>query len=792
MYTGFPSIQLEGDKERALALIPEGKALLYKAQMVRDNAGVNTFAMTESVGEDGYIYVLCAGATNVIQISVAPIEVDKTRETEEETREWPENPDLLSGLVFKGTLSEWMTDNGNTIFTCDKFAPTPNCVLTHPRLSHGRQSVPRLAVRPWAAYTELQNKGPGPEFSQYTLLRPSMYSGTMKKVVQVVMGLGRISKNKLRDTKQPDAPDTLYMKEVKDNGVQVRFDYKFSRTHGITRAADGRLWLVEISVNRGVLAKPLPIFPQSDTDGFQRRAQKVGDSAMFTAVSELGCLPTGEAFPATAADIERQIEAGNILRLLQPVDLQPFYQCSAYSSAMGWAFSTSGREAHNTGYYFGNDGFQRGVWYQVTINIGASVLHRLPGQPIATGTASLHKQHEGYIYCPPVKKTSPARFVPIKFHEPLLPGLLSHEGVPTADAAGLPVPKVDTVMFVAFNDGDLKTVRYYRNPKQEVYTNTDDETAGEPCLYEGSWTITQTTGLRNFPNMMYSNDIDDRRVLHESITVTKIESKDLGFDPPKFSDFLDAPEACRVWREKVFQRSTHSDSKSGESMVSAVAIPQFSREAYYYAMGSSYAAHNGYDQVSYSNVADPNVGYGWRCFPRVSTPPWPSGIGCSRTNCGGSCSSGGVGTHKERRIVCLNYEAGGCSEYADSGPWLTMCENVNNFNIPPEVRVGSSSSWNKGPDESAKLKLFTPGFGGGIDIPVTYSQVANHWMTPSPDPETSIVQFIYAEHSAIGDDLVVYATNLSTYTGENKHRGYTPENFTSADGFPCPIGVNQP
>ena len=77
MYDGVPSIRLEGDQQRALALIPEAKALLYQCQELIKNAGVNTFSMSQSV-EDGYIYVLCANGQNIISISVGVEAVDET------------------------------------------------------------------------------------------------------------------------------------------------------------------------------------------------------------------------------------------------------------------------------------------------------------------------------------------------------------------------------------------------------------------------------------------------------------------------------------------------------------------------------------------------------------------------------------------------------------------------------------------------------------------------------------------------------------------------------------------
>jgi primosomal replication protein N len=813
VYEGVPSIRLEGDEERALALIPDAKALLYKVQNFKRTAGVNTFSMTQRMDDDSTIYVLSAMGQNVINISVAP-HVPELLNLEEDKYDGTLFPDFYSGVVFRGYLEErTRTNPDGTVVrygVCRTFAPTPTCARLNDELSGGRQEVARLAVRPWVAYDELNNKSPSgvPVFTQYTRLRSSMYSGTMKKVAQIAMGLGRIPKQKLRDPDQPKKPDTKYIKDVGSDGVQVRYDWRYMRTHGITRGADGTLWLVEISAARGVIARPLPVFPDSTTDGFRRRAERRGDTAMVTALDELGCLPTGEAFPNTNALVEEQIEAGNILRLLAPSDLSDFYRCSPYSSAMGWAFNERGSEAHNTGYYFGEDGFQRGVWYQINIQLGAIRTRRKPKEPIATGSAVLRKNTEGFLYCPPARSGSYARYIPIKFHEPFLPGLLSHEGVPTVEAAGKPPPRVDTPMFVAFHGDELKVVRYFRNPKQDTFENVDDPRFPGECLLAGSWTVTETSGSRSFPNMLYSNDFDDRKVLQEQVKTTEIVSTDLGYDPPKFSDFIESPETAYVWRERVFRRTTQISTDGGESVVSAVAIPQYSREAYYYATATSYTSRLRQTIIGFDYVRDPNVGYSWRCFPRINAPPFPPNRpDCNTTVCRGNapCSLGGRGFPKERRIVCTAYEpryggdwvfGGGpganCHEFADSGDWLQICQIVDGFNSPAPNRQASITTTTLPVEGDAKLFLMSPGYGGPLAVPVTHSQVVNHWMTPSPEPVTQTVQFIYATHSAIGSDMIVYSTNLSTYAGEIRSYGYTPASINQDDGHPAFVGVNQP
>src|SRR5690606_32127967 len=233
---------------------------------------------------------------------------------------------------------------------CTGFSPTPECAAFH-ELPLARQVSARRAVRPPNDFFELSNREPPPVFSQYARLRPCLYSGAMT--------------------------------DVETNGVQIRYDYKFSRTHGITKGEDGRLWLVEISSNRGVLVRPLPAFPGSDHPSFLTEARARGDEALVYAVEQFGCLPTGEAFPVPRDTFNRLIERGEIQQLLTPSDLSEFYRCSPYSSAMGRAFNDDGTEAHNTAYYYAPDGYQRGVWYQINISIGAIRENWRPGEPLA-------------------------------------------------------------------------------------------------------------------------------------------------------------------------------------------------------------------------------------------------------------------------------------------------------------------------------------------------------------------------------------------------------------------------
>lgn len=793
VYDGVPSIRLEGDEKRALALIPEAKALLYKVQTFLSKSQVGTFSMSRRVDADSYIYALCANGQNILRISVKPKIPDEitTVSEEDDSRQFP---DFYSGLVYDGRFGErTRVIDGETVrfSVLESFSPTPTCQRVHD-LNAGRQAVGRLAVAPHNTLPELMNEGAGAAYTQYQRLRSSMYSGKMKQVVQVAMGLGRIGKPKMRHPNIVE-PDSEYIKYVGRNGVRIPYDYKFNRTHGITTAADGRLWLVEISITRGVLATPLPIFPTSDTENFKLRAEDRDDAAMVRAVEDLGCLPTGEGFPA---DLDGAIADGTVLRLLSAADLEPFYDCSAYSSALGWAFNRRGTEAHNTAYYFSDsDGIQRGVWYQINLQIGATNEDWRPGTPLASASANIRLQAEGHIYCPPLRKTSRGRYVPIKFYEPLLPGLLSHDGAPEYGSPTAAGPRCDTVMFVAFNDDELKVVKFFRNPRRELFNDTDDSRIPGECMYAGSWDITVSSGYRSIPPMMYSNDFDDRRVLQDLTVHTHIESHDLGYDPPRFADFIINPQVSRAWRERVFRRTTEIERKDGDSVGSVVAIPQYSREAYYYALGEQYTGgRSGSTSVNYDLLPDPNVGYAWRAWPSgFAGFPWPEGIGCRPDRCGGIWTPDGSRPHKDRKIVCLNLEEYQCSEYAEAGPWLTVCQSIDHFNsVVPMDKTPTYSTWDRGADQRAALKLVTPGHGGPVSIPLTYSEFDNSWSVPSPDPKTMIIQHIYAEHSAIGDDLVVYYDNLSVASPNIVKVGFSHDSIDNDTWFPGIVGVNIP
>lgn len=776
-YDGVPTVRLEGDEARALALLPEGKLLLSKAQTVARNGDIPTFSMSRRVSEDSYIYVLVAGSQNIIQISVAPTVVDKV-DPVEETYEPPRFPDFLSGVVVNGVMDAHedldVFGKKREFSMVRAWTPTPSCARFFD-LQQGRQPSERLSVRPYASFDEWRAPyGSSADYSQYQTPRSSQWSGTMASVVQLCMGLGRLPKSALKDPKNPLAPKTKYMDEVEAYGVQIRFDYKFMRSHGIYRSEDRRLWLVEISAVRGVVAMLLPIFPNSNSTGFLTKAIGRGDEAMQLALLELGCLPTGEAFPTTPGRYNELVEAGEILELLPPKALEDFYgRLSGFSSICGWSFSKNGEQAHNVGYYYNDEYLQRSCWYQININIGKLSTSRKYGEPIADGSATLVLQQEGYLYSPPVKES----FIPVKYFEPMLdpPGLLSHSAKPLIGHTK--VPMCDSPVYVGIVDGELKVAKYFRAGPGSIVSSSYDERIGEQCMYSGTWSWRFESGLQALSMMPYTNDVDARGVMSGFAQSGTMTVRPSGYSRATAVEIITHPQYAIIRRFRVFETTLVQETAAGESITGCFVSPGYLRDGYYFFDGHKYESRSGGTSVTYNtSLVDPNQGVS---FAAIATSGGESGEpikGCGGTNCGGK--------HEEPKIMCVFSNPTACSEYADSGSWLQQCGGSFDFKGSGIRGPGSSENWNSPGDFTGRWHFI--GSGEGPASGSTPEILHDYAMRPSPDPETGSVQQLYAVRSALGEPCAVYTKGFNM---TQVIAGYTPDRGMGMATF---IGVNAP
>lgn len=140
-------------------------------------------------------------------------------------------------------------------------------------------------------------------WTQGALLKPGLYSGRMRQVVQILLG----------------------------GSVEVAYEYGFGKTHGVYRAVDAEGKpadsLIEISQQNGVMAMDMPACTQS-----------------VPKANTLGYVPLGGSFPSGSA-LQEAIKAGTVKVLLPPEALQPVYSRVPFSGLFGWAFDYDGKRA---------------------------------------------------------------------------------------------------------------------------------------------------------------------------------------------------------------------------------------------------------------------------------------------------------------------------------------------------------------------------------------------------------------------------------------------------------------
>lgn len=227
------------------------------------------------------------------------------------------------------------------------------------------------------------NPPPPKKHTQYTRQRPTWYSGSMAKVMQIVGGYGRQDLENLPDKyweratiKLPDKVKKAIDDELKDKLLpaytgyppkdgQYQYDYKHSLTHGVGFDDENKPWLLSIS-RRGVYAMPLPMIPATTTTAYREWIESVGDSEILSILDTFGGLPSGESFPANDHDFYAWERAGGIVRICDTAD---FYKHIAYSTACGWSLNTKGSDGYNTCYDYNDKGLAVGYTYNMTLTL---------------------------------------------------------------------------------------------------------------------------------------------------------------------------------------------------------------------------------------------------------------------------------------------------------------------------------------------------------------------------------------------------------------------------------------
>ena len=807
------AIAISGDVTAGQAYVPRARHMLHRLAQVMFAAEspARVQRTFERFDDHAYGYAI---AHNGQYRAVIVVDSDPAQDPDTPTVT-PEVPDFWSGAVLGGT-----TTNGRM----HDFWPTSKCSDLY-----GLPSAPfptrRLAVEPHGSLSDVLS---GPDYTQYVGLKPTMYSGKMRKVVQLLMGFGRIGQSiydappRLGPRTEERPALTRYEQDVVNNGLQIRYDWRVFRTHGIYTSADGTLWLIEIGRVRGVLAMPLPMNAVSQMPAFRDKLEALGDTAGIFAIDELGGYPTGEMFPVTT--IESAIRAGEVLRLISVEDMDPFYSKVPYGSSMGWAFNNSGTEAHNTCWTHMPDGVQTGFHYGVHMTIGSitesdpsegaariksriarfvdkpdfreryslmtrkadrltqeqasSLLRSVTSdvelfeqldlfqlQPMASGSASLVLESSGRLFHLGEKQPH------IKFPEPDLGYLVSHDMRPILPLSSAFIEECNTVMHAFFSMDQLKYVKYFRPAPSSIPEITESNM--EECMYVGVYSSRTEAAGKIVPDMMFTDEFDDREEIALSYTETKITGSLVGYTSVSCSDNPVNLSLAFCQRVRTFKRKTETYLVAGQILRSAVIVPFHDRESYLYVLARGASESQDSTQWSYINLNDPWGCPTWRNFPGF-TGNFPSWCGAPQAPdpelFPGCWTLGlhpnGCGPVLPRTAMepSPSYSPAQCSDFADTGPWCFLCDNVDamsySVSLPPlpaplqitkinEVRrsVWIVSSMTDRPGVVVEDLSSSSNAGD-------YAVYENPWFIPSPDPVSGNTQYTEATGNALGLSVV--------------------------------------
>ena len=547
------------------------------------------------------------------------------------------------------------------------------------------------------------------------------------------------------------------------NGT-FQFDYRFNNTNAIGFDSERKPWLLRLAPN-GVWAMPLPIVPATRTSAFRRYMELVGDDEIIAILNRFGAMPSGESFPSGLA-FEDWRRAGVIIKVCDTAD---FYSNIMYSSACGWAVNDRGDEGYNTCYNYENDSrLAYGLTYKLRLRLAASAhyygakaldlveddyisdkvsqylqvltqtisnttsegraIHyklRLAGSsliyqralshkgdkdkdywlnlemaPIANHGGSVSRVYKGYLY-----HSAKPEFQPqIKFPEPLLGACLSFDFLPDTDGRYKgKEPSCDTIMFAYYSGNALKVVKYFIDwGKVERSVVSDFEN----YMTAGNWEKTETMGSTQIMGHFYSTDIDERELVDDSVTVTRIVGVDKGYDSKPFfaQDFWPSMYGW-LWRNRYFTHKTNTTTEAGKILEAAICIPYFCRSAAVQAHTSTIPSISKSESLQQYAVRDPNQ-YRYWTFDDLSA--WWADGGEIKVKRGVPYPKDGSPVWVEE----LHYNPSPANNFADNGDWVGALPQDYTWLIHPNANDWYGSGGG-GPPSTGEYSTHSP---------ATYSQ----------------------------------------------------------------------
>lgn len=400
-YTGISGFEYQGDKAKAMTHRSTARLLSQRALdkiLARGGDGIQTERQIQHDGSVVKVFVSRnAGAHVVRAIIISPR--GKVRPLLDLTI-----PDFDCGAVPSPVI-EAGTGQLEGMNVVDTVQTQQGQVRVPRAQSLTRQAIPLRSE--FATPADNEAMADGVQFSQHRRMKPGNYTGYMRTVVQLLLGVGIAQKESyekrlVQDGKIPklSLPVTtvrqledmwgLYKKEYVE-AAWLAYDYRWERTHGLAWGVEGQCFVIQVG-RKGVYAWPFPVDPDSRISEVRDRYELLYPEMFEPDLSGkglfdlLGGFPTWER-PPTTPEIEDLKKAGDIVELLSEEAMSSFYGKQPMYSNCGWAFAPRQNSAVNTccawegnckkGYLYRLDFFvglwQEPEWTEETLAIKAKM-----------------------------------------------------------------------------------------------------------------------------------------------------------------------------------------------------------------------------------------------------------------------------------------------------------------------------------------------------------------------------------------------------------------------------------
>lgn len=286
-------------------------------------------------------------------------------------------PEYAAGLVVHPSYDTIEQPDGSTKNIIRGFVSTEQSLVRIPQnIVEERQCVPLddLFATQADSFAMAVN---GTQFTQHKRIKPGQYTGYMRQLVQLLLGVGdmlrpvyearMIEENiieRLQYTQEElyeyfGEPIPANFETMSDEAVaalnvkfpetglyeDVKYDYRFYKTHGVTKGADGKCYIIQLSMY-GVHAMPLHVHPMSQEEKFKERVlflfpelshQDLSGESLY---DFFGGFPLNVPFPL-GPELEKYVAAGEIAELVSGSDTKnaEYYAKNHYSEMVGWAFA---------------------------------------------------------------------------------------------------------------------------------------------------------------------------------------------------------------------------------------------------------------------------------------------------------------------------------------------------------------------------------------------------------------------------------------------------------------------